>query len=343
MTAATDIGVESQQQRALAVTFALFAGITLLLFLFSLTLGPAPIAWRDCLLSLLGESDSRFARIVIEIRLPRALLAVLIGGGLGLAGAALQGLLRNPLAEPGIVGVSACSALGAVLAFYSGLSASFAFALPAGGILGAAGAALVLNVLADRNANTLSFILGGVAVNSFAGALTALALNLSPNPYAAYEIFFWLMGSLADRSLSHVYLSLPFMLVGWALLLSTGRALHALALGEDVARSLGVNLLTLRRIVIIGIALCVGPGVAVAGMIGFIGLIVPHVLRPLVGHNPARLLPLSILGGAALTTAADICARLLTTNTELKLGVVTALIGAPFFLFLILRSRVSFA
>lgn len=309
----------------------------------SLAIGAAGLPIGAALRGLLGLGDPVATLIVREIRLPRALLAILIGAGLGMAGAALQALLRNPLAEPGIVGVSAMSALGAVIAFYSGLSTVFALALPLGGLAGALASILLLYVCAGRGVSTLGFILAGVAINSLGGALTALALSLAANPYAAYELFFWLMGSLADRSLTHVWLALPFMAVGFVLLLSAAPALDVLALGEEVAASLGVPLPRLRAQIVAGTALVVGPGVAVAGMIGFVGLLVPHLLRPYTEHRPSLLLPLSALGGAALTLAADIVTRLLTFNGELKLGVVTALVGAPFLFHLLLAERHSLA
>jgi len=277
--------------------------------------------------------------ILVELRLPRALLGALVGASLGLAGAALQGLMRNPLAEPGIIGVSGTAALGAVMVFYFGLAGSMSLALPLGGIAGALVATFLLYVLAGRGAGTMTLILAGVAINSFAGALTALALNLSPNPYAALEIVFWLLGSLADRSLAHVALVLPPMLVGWALLLASARALDALTLGEDTAHSLGVDLRRLRWQLVGGAGLSVGSAVAVTGAIGFVGFVVPHLLRPLTGYRPGRLLLASALGGAALTLAADIAVRLIPTRPELKLGVVTAIIGAPFLFSLIWRLR----
>ncbi|MDX6749824.1 iron ABC transporter permease [Geminicoccaceae bacterium 1502E] len=277
--------------------------------------------------------------ILLELRLPRALLGGLVGASLGLAGAAMQGLLRNPLAEPGVVGVSGLAAFGAVVAFYTGLSARFAYALPLGGIAGAFAAVALLYALAGRRGGLLSLVLAGMALNSLAGALTALALNLSPNPYASFEIVFWLMGSLADRSLGMVALAAPPMLLGWLLLARAGPALDALSLGEDTARSLGFDLGRVRLRIIMATALAVGAAVAVAGVIGFVGLVVPHLLRPLVGHRPGRLLLPSALGGAVLVLAADIAIRLLATGPELKLGVLTALLGAPFFLWLVVRLR----
>ena len=286
------------------------------------------------------SAGSEMVRTILwEIRLPRALLAVLVGAALGLSGAALQGFLRNPLADAGIIGVSASASLGAVLALYSGLAASFALALPLGGLLGASLSVVVIYMLAGRDASILTLILAGVAVNSFSGALTALVLNLAPNPYAILEIVFWLLGSLADRSFDHVLLAAPFILLGSAWLLTTGRALDALSLGEDAAQSLGFSIARLRLAVIGGTALCVGAAVAVSGAIGFVGLVVPQLLRPFAGQRPGALLGLSALGGAALLLAADIGVRLIPTQAELKLGVVTALIGGPFFLWLLLRMR----
>jgi len=272
--------------------------------------------------------------VVLEIRLPRTVLALLVGASLGLSGAVLQGLLRNPLADPGVLGISSSAALGAVLVFYFGLPG-----IAAGGIAGSLVAVLILLALAGRRTGTLTLLLAGVALSSFAVALTALALNLAPSPLAAYEIIFWLLGSVADRSWSHVLMVLPLILLGWALLATTGRGLDALALGEDVAHSLGIDLRRLRWATVIGTALCVGASVAVSGSIGFVGLVVPHLLRPLVGHGAARLLPASALGGAVLLLAADTAVRLLPLAAELQLGVATALLGAPFFLGLVLKMR----
>jgi iron complex transport system permease protein len=273
-------------------------------------------------------------QVVVEIRLPRAALAVLAGASLGLSGAVLQGLLRNPLADPGVMGISATASLGSVLAFYFGFQA-----VTAGGIAGGFVAVLVLVVLAGRQAGTMTLLLAGVALANFAVALTTLALNLAPNPLAAYEIMFWLLGSVADRSWTHVTSALPFIVAGWVVLGSTAKGLDALALGEDVAHSLGINLVRLRWSAVAGTALAVGAAVAVTGSIGFVGLVVPHLMRPLVGHRSARLLPACALSGAILLLAADIVIRLLSLTAELKLGVATALLGAPFFLVKVLKMR----
>ena len=292
---------------------------------------------------LFAADDSTAAIIMQEIRLPRVLLALAIGGTLGLAGAALQGLLCNPLAEPGIIGASSSAALGAVIVLYFGLFNLFPLALPLAAIAGAVIAIALLFALAGRDPSVLTLILAGIALSSLAGALISLAINLSPDALSASEIVFWLLGSLKDRSMDHFFLSLPFMAAGALLLLTSGRALDALTLGEDMASTLGFDLRRVRVQLIAGTALAVGAGVAVAGVVGFVGLVVPHLLRPLVGHEPRRLLFASTFGGAALLLAADIGVRLIPTNVEMKLGVLTALVGAPFFLFLIFKVRRSMA
>lgn len=326
-------------RNALLWSYLGLTALVIALFCISLLVGRAALPLGHLILQPANAGTEMASMILFDIRLPRALLAVLVGAALGLSGAALQGFLRNPLADAGVIGVSATASLGAVLALYSGLAASFALALPLGGLLGAGLSVAVIYALAGRDVSVLTLILAGVAVNSFAGALTALVLNLAPNPYAILEIVFWLLGSLADRSFDHVWLSAPFILIGAIWLLTTGRALDALSLGEDAAQSLGFKLMRVRLAVIGGTALCVGAAVAVSGAIGFIGLVVPHLLRPLAGQRPGALLGLSALGGAALLLAADIGVRLVPTQAELKLGVVTALIGGPFFLWLLLRTR----
>lgn len=310
------------------------------LFALSLAVGPADIPLAEIVSGLFATDNSAAAVIAQELRLPRAILAVLVGASLGLSGAALQGLLRNPLAEPGLIGTSAAAALGAVLALQTGLAQAFPLALPLSGVLGALISVVMLHLLAGRDSSILTLVLAGVAIGSLAGALTALVLNFAASPFAVFEIVFWLLGSLADRSFDQVYLAAPLMLAGWVLLLSTRRALDALSLGEDTARSLGVGLGAAKARLVLGTALTVGPAVAVAGTIGFVGLVVPHLLRPVTSGEPGRLLGASALGGAALLLAADIATRTISVSgREPKLGVVTALVGAPFFLFLILRTR----
>ncbi len=317
------------------------AGLTLVLFIASLALGPVWLPPGEVIDGLFGRGAVSTVLILQQIRLPRSILAAVIGAGLGMAGAALQGLLRNPLADPGVIGVSTTAGLGAVLAFYTGWALAVPMLLPLGARAGALAAVGLLFVLSGRDASALTLVLAGAGINSLGAALTALALNLSPSPFAVAELVFWMLGSLADRSLEHVALAVPPILIGLLLLSRTGRALDALVLGEEAAESLGVSVRHTRWLVVIGSALAVGPGVAVAGSIGFVGLAVPHLLRAVVGQRPGRLLIVSALGGAALVLAADDFVRLVPTVTELKLGVVTSLVGSPLFLWLLLRLRRS--
>ena len=305
----------------------------------SFAIGPATLPLDRLVLALWSGDGSPEALIALQIRLPRALLGAAVGMVLGLSGANLQGYLRNPLAEPSLIGASASAALGAVLVIYFGVSAAWAPALPLAGMAGALVAILIVQALAGQGGNVLTLILAGVAINTLAGSMTALALNLAPNPHAVVEITFWLLGSLTDRSLDQVLVAAPFMLAGSALLLLNGRGLDALGLGEKTAASLGVDLSRLRWRVVVGTGLAVGAAVSVAGSIGFIGLVVPHLLRPLIGAMPGRLLLPSAFAGGSLLLAADIAVRWIPTNVELKLGVLTGLIGAPFFLFLLMKTR----
>lgn len=320
------------------LTIALCAGLAAA-FVASLLTGPAGLSTATSLDALFGGSNDAANLVMREIRLPRAVLGLLVGATLGLTGAVLQGYLRNPLADPGILGISSAAALGAVIAIYTGIAAAVPLALPIAAMTGALAAVALVYVLAGQYAGTITLILAGLAISTLAGALTTLALNLSPNPYAALEIVFWMLGSLTDRSWLHVALAAPFIIVGCLLLMASARALDALTLGSDVAATLGIDLARTRTLIVLGAAISVGAATAVAGAIGFVGLVVPHVLRPLVGRTPSRLLPASALGGAMLILAADVGVRVIAPARDIKLGVLTALIGAPFFVWLVLKTR----
>lgn len=321
------------------VVLALLGGVTVVLFLLSLTVGPAAIGFADSIRALFSPNAGAVAIVMQEIRLPRAILGLMVGATLGLSGAALQGYLRNPLAEPGLIGVSASASLGAVIAIYSGFTLLFPLGLPILALAFAVVAVLVVQALAGRRGGTLAIILAGVAVSSFAGAMTSLALNLSPNPFAALEIIFWMLGSLSDRSMTHVWLAAPFMLAGWLMLAALGRGLDALTVGSDAAQSMGIDIRRVQFLAVFGTAASVGAATAVAGAIGFVGLVVPHVLRPLVGSRPSRLLAASALGGASMLMAADVLVRVIAPGKDVKLGILTAIVGAPFFLWLVWRTR----
>ncbi|KAA6187073.1 iron ABC transporter permease [Thiohalocapsa marina] len=317
----------------------LLLGLLMTLSLLSLGLGEAPLRPGEVLGGLLGWGAEEHRLIVRQIRLPRVVLAWLVGATLGMSGAALQGLLRNPLAEPGLLGISASAGLGAVVALYFGLGALTLWAVPLAAMGFALLATSILYALTRAGATNLTLILAGIALSSLAAALTSLALNLAPTPSGVQDIVLWLLGSIADRSFDDIWLSLPFVVLGLGLLLTSAPALELLALGEGEASTLGVDMTRLRGLIILGSALGVGAVVAVTGAIGFVGLVVPHLLRRFVDYRPGRLLLPSALGGALLVLAADLAIRLIDTPRELMLGVVTALVGAPFFLALVLRSR----
>jgi iron complex transport system permease protein len=306
----------------------------LLLILFAVNMMSGKI-WIPLDLSF---SDGPRGWITTQLRLPRALLAVSIGGVLGLSGAVLQGYLRNPLADPGLLGISSGAALGAVIAIYFGYSGAL-WMMPSFSMIGAALTMAVLLLLVGRSGSIVTFVLAGVILSSFTSAITALVISLAPNPFAVSEIINWLMGALTDRSMNDVKIALPFMVLGTIILLSVGRALDALSLGEDTAKSLGVNLSKLQWMIVAGCGLTVGASVAITGVIGFVGLIVPHVMRPLVRAQPSALLLPSALAGSCLLLIADAAVRMIPGAAELKLGIAMALLGTPFFLGLLFYWR----
>ena len=331
--------VRADSRRRLMIATAGLAALVALLALGSLGTGPVRLSPLTVIDALLGGGTDIQRIIVGEIRLPRMILGLAIGAILGLSGAALQGLLRNPLASPSLFGAPQSAAFGAVLMIALGWADVRSYALPVAGITMAFVSVFVLLGIAGRSAGLLLLILSGLAISSLAGAATALVMNLSSNPFAALEIAFWLLGSLEDRSFRHVMLALPFIIAGAIVLISQRSAFRALSLGEETAQSLGVDVGRLRLLVIAGVALGVGGAVAVSGTIGFIGLVAPHLVRPLIGHDPARLLIPSALTGAALLLAADIAVRIIPSTTDIKVGVLTSIIGVPFFLYLIVRER----
>ena len=305
--------------------------LTLAAFLLSLMAGKVwiwPMSWA---------ADNADGWIFLELRLPRALLGLCIGAVLGLSGAVLQGYLRNPLADPTVLGVSASAALGGVLAIFLGINL-VPFGLFGCAMIGA-GASILLLLAIGRGGGPIGFILGGMVLSTLAGALTAFVISIAPNPFAASEIINWLMGALTDRLMEDVLTALPVMAIGALLLLTTGRALDALTLGENGARSLGVDLFRLQWLIVLGVGLSVGASVGVSGVVGFVGLIVPHLIRSFYGEQPSRILVPSALGGAILTLTADSLVRLIPAPGEMRLGIAMAVLGAPFFLLLLLRYR----
>jgi iron complex transport system permease protein len=313
--------------------FLLLAIVTLL----SLSIGRVWLPPTALVDGLFAPEPNLSGLILTELRLPRTLLGLMVGMTLGLSGAVLQGLLRNPLASPDLLGVSSGASLGAVIAIYFGLATLFPLATPILGIAGAMVAGLVTFTIG--RGGTLTMILAGAAVMGLAGAGLSLALNFAPNPYAAYEITTWLLGSLSERTWSQLLLATPFIFAGVTCLIFTMRALDALTLGEMQAASLGIDLDRARLLALVGTALAVGAATSVTGGIAFIGLLAPHLVRPFVGHQPSRVLLPSALFGAILLLTADIATRLIPTAQEVKLGVLTSLAGTPFFFWLVLHLR----
>ncbi len=311
--------------------------ICLTLAVASALAGTATLAFSDTFGALAGQGSDAARAIVWEIRLPRALAAFGCGAALGLAGAAMQGLLQNPLAEPGVLGISAFSALGAVAAIFFGFTAAGSFGVPIAAILGAGVATAILILAAGRGTSTVTLLLIGIGLSSLAGALMALTLNLAPNPGSLADLVNWTLGSVANRGWPDIAFALPGWTLGALLILMAGSGLRALSLGDETALTLGADPRRLRLLVILGTALLAGSSIAIAGTIGFVGIVAPHIVRPWVGHDPKRLLvPAALLAGAILMTA-DLLIRTAPIDRELRLGVVAALIGAPVFIWIAAR------
>ena len=313
-----------------ALNGALLAA-ALLAVLGACLLGSVPLPAGRMLAALVGGGEPGDALVVWAIRLPRALAAFVVGAALGASGAALQGLLRNPLAEPGVLGVSATAALAATMTLYYGLAAGAPWLLPLAAVGGALAATALIALIALRTVSVVSLVLVGVALSSFAGALMALLMNFAPNPFSLADMVNWMLGSVANRSFEDLALAMPFLVPGLAILFLSRRGLSALTLGEEAAAGIGLDLARQRLLVVLGAGLATGASVAIAGAIGFVGIVAPHLVRPWVGHDPARsLLPSALLAGLLLVLA-DIGVRVLPTDAELKLGVLAALVGAPVF------------
>ncbi|MGW8189452.1 FecCD family ABC transporter permease [Sphingomonas hankookensis] len=283
-------------------------------------------------------ADDPRSIIIVELRLPRTVLALLVGAALGLSGAVMQGYLRNPLADPGLFGVSSGAAFGAVIALYFGYAAQM-WLLPGFALVGAGVTMTLLALIAGRSGSLILFTLGGMILTSITGSLTSLAISLAPTPFVSSSIVTWLLGALTDRSWDDVMVAAPLIALGVGVLAMTARSLDALTLGEAAARSMGVDPARLQRLVILGVALTVGASVASAGIIGFVGLIVPHLVRPLAGNRPSAILLPSALAGAVLLTFADSLVRLAPTVSELRLGIAMSMLGGPFFLYLLIAMR----
>lgn len=317
--------------RAFFTLEGLLLGTALLSLLLGCFIGATPISLPQALAALVASGEAAYEVIIWQIRFPRAAAAFIVGGALGASGAALQGLLRNPLAEPGVLGVTAAASLGATFMLYYGIVAVSAWFLPLGAVAGALAATTLIAVAAMRTSSVLTLILIGVGLSAFTGAIMSLLMNLAPNPFSLSDMVTWMLGSVANRSWVDIAFALPFIAGGCLVLAISRRGLSVLTLGEEAAESLGLDIRRQRMFVIIGSGLAAGGAVALAGAIGFVGVVAPHIIRPLVGHDPARsLVPSALLAGIILVLA-DILVRLLPTERELQLGVLAALIGAPIF------------
>lgn len=322
-----------------AILVPLLLVLSLLALFVACLLGSTSLPMDHVAAALLGIGDPAAETIVWQIRLPRALAAWLVGLGLGTAGAAMQGLLRNPLAEPGVLGVSATASLFAVFAIYYGFAEYWAAIMPIAAIVGALAATTFLAIAGAQAAGVVTLVLIGVGLQSLASALMSLLMNLAPNPFSLADMVTWMMGSVTNRSFADIGLVLPFLATGFVMLLFTRRGLSALTLGEEAASGIGLDLTRIRLLVVLGAGLVAGGSVALAGSIGFVGIVAPHLMRPWVGGDPGRvLLPAGLLGGVFLVLA-DLAVRVIATDAELKLGVAASLFGAPIFIWIAARRR----
>ena len=332
----------------LAISSAVLLAVLAFVIVISAAQGPAPVALPSAagvMLSRLGLPAPAFTetdqRIVEQIRLPRILTGALVGLALGVAGAVLQGLFRNPLADPGVLGVSGGGALGAVFAVATGFAAFHQLALPASALIGAAGAAFAVYAIGSARGRpgAPTLILAGIAISALTGALTAALISFTEDRERNREILAWLMGGLDNRGWDHVRLVAAPIALGSTICLLFGRELNLMLLGEESARALGVPVGAARAALLAVVAALAGVAVAVSGIIHFVGLIVPHVVRLVVGYDNRLVVPLSGLAGASFVVAADTLARTLIQPAELRVGIITSALGAPFFIYLIARGR----
>ena len=333
---------------SLAIGASLLAILLILASLVAVTLGPVNIPAVQVaavVLAPLGLEVAPYSRteelVVEQLRLPRIIVAALVGMALGIAGATMQGLFRNPMADPGIIGVSAGGAAGAVLSIALGLSRLFFLALPLFAFLGAMGATFLVYgiAIAGGRVSMATLLLAGVAVSAFLGAVISAVLVLVPSNEALREILFWLAGGLDSRSWDHVHLSAPLILAGSALIIVLARDINLLMLGDDDAKSMGVRVGLIRPMLIAAASLVTGVAVAVSGTIACVGLVVPHMLRLVFGPDHRVLIPVSALGGASFLVIADTLARVVVQPAEFRVGIITAFVGAPFFIFLLVHNR----
>ena len=316
--------------------------LLILAFLASLAFGELRLSFHEVLGALRGGGDDIARTVVRDFRLPRALVGLAVGAALGASGAVMQAFFRNPLASPGLLGVSSGGALGAVAVMALGPSLGFTaatlWALPLASMIGAFAATGAVIMLAQSGAGTERLLLSGVALSALLGAGTSFLLTTTVGHFEVNaQILFWLMGGLESRGWEHVWMGVPGILAACLLLLPLGRAMNLLSLGEQSAQSLGVDVRRLRWQLIVLSTVLTALATAVAGIVGFVGLVVPHVLRLIFGPDHRRLLPYSMLGGATFLLACDLVTR--TFPLGLRLGVVTSLIGGPFFLWLLRRPR----
>ena len=332
----------------LAVGSATLGILAVVAVLVSLSMGPVEIPVSRVaaiILSMVGLDLGEYGRteglVIEQIRLPRIVAGALVGAALGVAGATMQGLFRNPMADPGIIGISAGGALGAVVAIVTGMAGMFFLALPALAFIGAIGASFLVYgiAIAAGRFSMATLLLAGVAVNAFLSAIVSALIYLLPNIDSLREIIFWLAGGLDSRSWEHVQVSAPLILGGMAAMFLMSRDLNLLMLGDDEARSMGVRVGFTRPALLMAAALATGAAVAISGIIAFVGLVTPHILRLIFGPDHRVLIPMSAIGGAVFVIAADTVARTIIQPAEFRIGILTAFVGAPFFVFLLIRNR----